>query len=214
MTARRTSASSRLAAYHRKRDLARSGEPGSERSPARKTRRRSNAAAASADAENPPVFVIQKHAATRLHYDLRLEMEGVMRSWAVPKGLPAQTGRKVLAIEVEDHPMSYNTFEGVIPAGNYGAGTVMIWDRGHYLTASDDPAAAHRKGHLDFALVGEKCTGNWTLTRMRHAEDDQQWLLIKRSEPRRRAVIKRDGRDRSVVSGRTLAEIKRDGASD
>ncbi len=192
-----------LAAYRRKRDLSRSGEPAGSGRPQRR--------GGNAVGPDLPTFVIQKHDARRLHYDLRLEMEGVMRSWAVPKGLPARTGRKVLAIEVEDHPLDYAGFEGVIPPGHYGAGTVMVWDRGHYLTAEEDPAAAHRAGKLDFALVGAKCSGNWTLRRMRTQDGDKpQWLLIKRSEPTRRTVIKRDGRERSVATGRTMNEIARE----
>ncbi|MBW8781394.1 MAG: non-homologous end-joining DNA ligase [Verrucomicrobia bacterium] len=180
-----------LSAYRRKRDLARSGEP-----------------AGGSAGEGAPRYVIQKHDATRLHFDLRLEMEGVYRSWAVPKGLPTRVGERVLAVEVEDHPLDYGDFEGVIPSGNYGAGTVMMWDRGVYTVAGETPSAAFRSGKIHFALLGEKCSGEWTLVRLRRKEGDKtNWLLIKNRESRRRSVIKRAGRERSVLSGRTLAEI-------
>ncbi len=189
----------RLTTYRKKRDLSQSGEPDAGRSPWR--------------AAEPLQFVIQKHDATRLHYDLRLEMEGVLRSWAVPKGLPEQPGARVLAVEVEDHPLEYGDFEGTIPAGNYGAGTVMLWDRGHYL-ADGDPVAEYRAGHIDFALVGEKCTGSWSLIRMKRkpGEEKDNWLLIKRKEEQARTVIKKAGRDRSVKSQRTMEQIAREGA--
>src|SRR5882724_7211702 len=97
-------------------------------------------------------FVIQKHDATRLHYDFRLEMEGVLRSWAVPKGLPTEPGEKALAVEVEDHPLAYGEFEGTIPEGNYGAGTVMLWDRGNYVVSGVEAEQAYRQGKIHLAL--------------------------------------------------------------
>ena len=103
-------------------------------------------------------FVIQKHAATRLHYDLRLELDGVMKSWAVTRGPSLVPGEKRLAVEVEDHPVEYNTFEGTIPKGEYGGGTVMIWDRGTW-TPEEDPHRGLKKGHLDLSLDGEKLNG-------------------------------------------------------
>src|SRR5512141_1762284 len=112
-------------------------------------------------------FVVQKHAATRLHYDFRLEMEGVLKSWAVPKGFPAKRGDRRLAVEVEDHPMEYGGFEGTIPEGNYGAGTVMLWDRGTYRISGDDPIGSLRAGKLHLFLEGNKLKGEWTLVRMR-----------------------------------------------
>src|ERR1044071_2060240 len=125
-------------------------------------------------------FVIQKHAATRLHYDLRLELDGVMKSWAVPRGPSLVPGEKRLAVEVEDHPIEYNKFEGTIPKGQYGGGTVMTWDRGSWSPDHD----AHRgldKGHLDFHLNGERLSGGWHLVRMhrRSGEKRNNWLLIK-----------------------------------
>src|ERR1044071_4628037 len=110
-------------------------------------------------------FVIQKHAATRLHYDLRLEVDGVMKSWAVTRGPSLDPGEKRLAVHVEDHPIEYNTFEGTIPQGEYGGGTVMIWDRGTWLPEGD-PHRGLQKGHLSFAVDGEKLHGAWHLVRM------------------------------------------------
>jgi bifunctional non-homologous end joining protein LigD len=189
-------ASPGLQRYHAKRDLRVSGEPGGDRTAAAKTgtvRR----------------FVIQKHDASRLHFDFRLEMDGVLRSWAVPKGVPTKAGDRALAVEVEDHPMAYGKFEGIIPKGNYGAGTVMLWDRGHYTVASVAPERAYREGKIHLALAGQKLVGEWTLVRMPAREGDRgnNWLLIKNSGPVHRAPLGAAARDKSVLSGRTLAEI-------
>src|SRR5216117_1406338 len=121
-------------------------------------------------------FVIQEHDARRLHYDFRLQMEGVLKSWAVPKGLPWKQGEKHLAVEVEDHPIEYGDFEGVIPEGNYGGGTVMVWDRGVWVPI-EDPAAGLAKGKLLFELRGYKLRGVWTLVKIKKSVKD--WLLIK-----------------------------------
>lgn len=155
-------------------------------------------------------YVIQKHDATRLHYDFRLEMEGVYRSWAVPKGLPTKPGERNLAVEVEDHPLEYGSFEGVIPEGNYGAGTVMLWDRGHYTVSGVAPEVAYRQGKIHLALAGEKCVGEWTLVRMhgRPGEAKTNWLVIKNSEAGRHRAPRQGGaREVSVLSGRTLEQI-------
>lgn len=126
-------------------------------------------------------FVVQKHWARRLHYDFRLEIDGTMKSWAVPKGPSLDPSVKRMAVHVEDHPISYNEFEGTIPKGQYGAGKVIIWDRGHWTPAGDDAALAYRAGRLKFELHGGKLRGQWALVRMRSAEGDGRdaWLLMK-----------------------------------
>ncbi len=156
-------------------------------------------------------YVIQKHDATRLHYDLRLELDGVMLSWAVTRGPSLLPGEKRLAIHVEDHPIEYNTFEGVIPKGEYGGGTVMVWDRGHWMPEGD-PHKGMKKGHLEFALDGEKLKGRWHLVRMkkRPGERQEPWLLIKAEDE---AARSKSGPDileempNSAATGRTMKEI-------
>ena len=150
-------------------------------------------------------FVIQKHDASRLHYDFRLEMEGVLKSWAVPKGLTWEKGEKHLAVEVEDHPVEYADFEGVIPAGQYGGGTVMLWDRGNYHVFGEEPAKALRGGRLHLVLDGEKAKGEWALIRTRMEAGKPQWLLLKSGTSIRPISKKRD--DQSVKTGRTMAQI-------
>jgi bifunctional non-homologous end joining protein LigD len=156
-------------------------------------------------------YVIQKHAARRLHYDLRLELDGVMKSWAVTKGPSLVPGEKRLAVQVEDHPIEYNTFEGTIPQGEYGGGAVMIWDRGRWYPEGD-PHQGLKKGRLTFKLEGEKLDGTWHLVRMRGRPNEKKasWLLIKA-----RDEAARDAKDpdileemaESVVSGRSIEEI-------
>src|SRR5512143_243629 len=128
-------------------------------------------------------FVIQKHQARRLHYDFRLELDGVLKSWAVPKGPSYDTREKRLAVHVEDHPVEYGSFEGIIPKGEYGGGTVMVWDQGVWVSLDDDPLAAYRKGVMKFELEGKKLLGKWTLIRMKprpgEKEGPENWLLIK-----------------------------------
>jgi len=158
-----------------------------------------------------PRFVVQKHDASRLHYDFRLELDGVLKSWAVPKGPSTDSKVKSLAVEVEDHPLDYADFEGTIPAGQYGGGTVMVWDRGTW-TPEGDPHRGLQQGKLTFGLDGEKLHGRWTLVRMAGRDRDKKnWLLIKRSDDdapvKPRASHKEAGRDRSVTSGRTMDEI-------
>jgi bifunctional non-homologous end joining protein LigD len=150
-------------------------------------------------------FVIQKHDATRLHYDFRLEMEGVLKSWAVPKGVPTNKGEKRLAMHVEDHPLDYGGFEGTIPEGNYGAGTVMLWDRGTYEAVTGDPLDGYRAGKLHIRMHGEKLAGEWTLVRMRSEGGKEPWLLIKSGEDMKPLSAKRD--DESVVSGKSMQQI-------
>ena len=152
-------------------------------------------------------FVIHKHAARSLHYDLRLEVEGVYRSWAVPKGPSLNPEEKRLAIEVEDHPLEYGEFEGVIPRGEYGAGAVIIWDRGSYL--AENAKAQLLKGKLEFAVLGEKIRGTFTLVRLRpRGKAKNNWLLIKgRDEFVSERVDPVKDAPHSVVSGRTVEEL-------
>jgi bifunctional non-homologous end joining protein LigD len=156
-------------------------------------------------------YVIQKHAARRLHYDLRLELDGVMKSWAITRGPSLDPGQKRLAVHVEDHPTEYNSFEGTIPPGEYGGGTVMVWDRGTWLP-DGDPHKAYAKGHLVFDLHGEKLRGRWHLVRMRGRDRDRHevWLLIKARDeeargPRDPDILQQESR--SAVSGRSIEEI-------
>src|SRR3974390_2899518 len=156
-------------------------------------------------------FVVQKHAARRLHYDFRLELDGVMKSWAVTRGPSLIPGEKRLAVHVEHHPIEYNTFEGTIPQGEYGGGTVMIWDRGRW-SPEGDVHKAYAKGHLDFTLEGEKLSGRWHLVRMnkRRGGTQEAWLLIKARDDAARAPDDPDileDRPLSVASGRSLDEI-------
>jgi bifunctional non-homologous end joining protein LigD len=150
-------------------------------------------------------FVIQKHDASRLHYDFRLEMAGVLKSWAVPKGLPWAKGEKHLAVEVEDHPVEYATFEGVIPQGQYGGGTVMVWDRGDYYVYGEKPLEALREGRMHIVLHGDKVRGEWALIRTRMDADKPQWLLLKSGESL--PPLSKTLDDKSVKSGRTMNQI-------
>jgi bifunctional non-homologous end joining protein LigD len=155
-------------------------------------------------------FVIQKHRASSLHYDFRLEHDGVMLSWAVPKGPSLDPSNKRFAMQTEDHPIEYNRFEGVIPEGEYGGGTVMIWDRGTWEPEVEDVDRALAKGDLKFTLHGQKLRGSWVLVRMR----DRQWLLIKHRDKAASTTDITAAKPRSAVSRRTLASIaRRAGAS-
>src|SRR5881398_802815 len=151
-------------------------------------------------------FVIQKHDARRLHYDFRLQMEGVLKSWALPKGLPWQQGEKHLAVEVEDHPIEYEYFEGVIPEGQYGGGTVMLWDRGTYYVYGEQPLKSLREGKLHLLLDGKKAKGEWTLVRIRGREGEKnQWLILKTGEDIKPISARLD--DQSVKTHRTMKQI-------
>ena len=151
-------------------------------------------------------FVIQKHDARRLHYDFRLQMEGVLKSWALPKGLPWKQGEKHLAVEVEDHPIEYETFEGVIPEGNYGAGTVMVWDSGAYYVYGEQPLKSLREGKLHLVLAGKKAQGEWTLVRIRGRDGEKnQWLILKTGGSAKPPSKKVE--DQSVKTGRTMKQI-------
>lgn len=155
--------------------------------------------------------MIQKHRATALHYDFRLEIGDAMPSWAVPKGPSFDPSQKRLAMQVEDHPLEYAGFEGVIPEGEYGGGTVMIWDEGTYEMLDDvDPAAALKKGELRFTLEGGKLKGRWTLVRT----GPQKWLLIKGRDTYADTTDVTLAQPRSVRTKRLLAEIARDEGGD
>jgi bifunctional non-homologous end joining protein LigD len=202
--AKKTAKTAPLAEYKRKRDFKKTAEPSGKSVVARSKRKLR--------------FVIQKHAATALHYDFRLELDGVMKSWAVPKGPSYDPSVKRLAMEVEDHPIEYNTFEGTIPKGQYGGGTVMLWDRGTYEAEGGGGADALREGYergdLKFILHGERLEGAWVLVRMRRGESRRaQWLLIKhRDETADESYDVTGEVTTSVVSGRTMDEIaKRSG---
>ncbi len=191
-----------LKQYNAKRDFSKTAEPSGQS--ATKTGR---------DAGR--MFVVQKHDATRLHYDFRLELDGVLKSWAVPKGPSLNPADKRLAVEVEDHPIAYAEFEGIIPKGQYGGGTVMVWDRGVWTTGEKNPAAALKRGKLTFTLDGEKLHGEWTLTRLRDTQrtsgGKHNWLLIKRTDDQ----VRTDGQlvdeqPLSVKTGRDLGAIAQD----
>ncbi len=153
----------------------------------------------------PLRFVIQKHDASRLHYDWRLEMDGVLRSWAVPKGPPLALREARLAVHVEDHPVEYGSFEGTIPAGNYGGGTVMLWDHGEYEDVTGKPSEAFHAGKMHVTLRGEKLQGEWILVKDKRDADGNRWLLIKAGEGMKPLSRKQD--DTSVTSGRSMKAI-------
>jgi bifunctional non-homologous end joining protein LigD len=187
-----------LEEYKRKRDFARTPEPGPKVEPKSGHR-----------------FVIQKHRASHLHYDFRLEMEGVLKSWAVPKGPSLDPADKRLAMEVEDHPVSYFDFEGIIPPGNYGAGTVMVWDVGTW-EPEGNASEMLRKGDLKFRLDGEKLHGSFVLAKMRSrrpGSKGNEWLLIKHKDDAVQAGFDIDELDYSVLTRRSLDEIAGDEGS-
>ena len=193
----------KLERYRAKRDFTKTAEPSGGERRAAPARRRSALR-----------FVIQKHAASHLHYDLRLELDGVMKSWAVPKGPSVVPGVRRLAMEVEDHPISYNTFEGTIPEGEYGGGTVMIWDRGTYGETNGGGVEALREGYergkLDISFDGERLQGAFALVRTRGDGERAQWLLIKRTDAHaRRDRELTDAATTSVVTGRSMDQIAR-----
>jgi bifunctional non-homologous end joining protein LigD len=162
------------------------------------------------------VYVIQKHRATALHYDFRLEWNGVLLSWAVPKGPSLDSSVKRLAMQVEDHPMEYASFEGVIPEGEYGGGTVMVWDEGTWTPESPDVNAALAKGDLKFTLHGKKLQGSWVLVRTHGwgSSSGKSWLLIKHRDRYTTTKDVTTQKPRSIVSNKLLAEIAREGGGD
>jgi len=185
-----------LKEYKRKRDFRRTAEPKGAKPLPKQVRGASR-------------FVIQEHDARRLHYDFRLQMDGVLKSWALPKGLPWKQGEKHLAVQVEDHPIEYENFEGVIPEGQYGGGTVMIWDRGTYCVYGEQPVKSLRDGKLHLVLAGEKAKGEWTLVRIRGRNDEKnQWLILKTGSSAKPISKKRE--DQSVKTGRTMKQIAAD----
>lgn len=185
---------SSLKEYHRKRQFEATPEPKGAVGPESAARAR---------------FVVQKHDATRLHYDFRLEIDGVLKSWAVPKGPSLDPADKRLAMETEDHPLDYASFEGVIPKGNYGAGPVMVWDAGYFEPSGDVQAMLH-KGDLKFTLHGEKLKGEFALVRIKSPQDPKgkPWLLLKHRDEAADPHWRIDQHDGSVSTGRTLAEIE------
>lgn len=190
-------ASDPLATYNAKRDFKATPEPEGKRE----------------SSESGNAFIVQKHDATRLHWDLRLEMDGVMKSWAVTKGPSPDPDVKRLAVRTEDHPLSYNTFEGTIPKGEYGGGTVMLWDRGTWEPAKGKSASDIEKGHLHFCLAGERMQGEWLLIRLKKkpGEKRENWLLRKLQDDHAQegdALVEHELT--SVVTGRSMAEIAAD----
>lgn len=198
-----------LAEYRSKRDFGQTGEPSGG------PQTRSDAV------EARPVFVVQKHDASSLHYDFRLELDGVLKSWAVPKGPSLDPADKRLAVMTEDHPLEYAAFEGVIPEGEYGGGTVLVWDTGWWEpdlawiadtkgTTPTDPAAALAKGELKLVLHGSKLSGSWALVQMK-GRGEKNWLLIKhRDEAARPGAKLVDEAPDSVVTGRSLEQVAED----
>ena len=159
-------------------------------------------------------YVVQKHRASQLHYDFRLEYGGVLLSWAVPKGPSLDPSVKRLAMQVEDHPIEYGGFEGVIPEGEYGGGTVMVWDNGEWMPEADDVSAALAKGDLKFTLHGAKLRGSWVLVRTRGYGSGKSWLLTKHRDEfaSERDITQEE--PRSVLSRRLLTDIARDEGGD
>jgi DNA ligase D-like protein (predicted 3'-phosphoesterase) len=191
-------ADDKLREYRRKRDFKKTSEPRG-----RATRR-----------SRQPRFVVQEHAARSHHYDFRLEVDGVLKSWAVPKGPSTNPKEKRLATQTEDHPLDYIDFEGIIPPGEYGAGTVIVWDTGTHRNLTDDGntpiGEGLKKRHIRVFLEGKKLRGTWALTRFR----DNQWLLVKTKDDTadaRRNLVK--SRPESVKTGRTLKEVAAEAAS-
>lgn len=178
-----------LKTYHKKRKFNQTPEPKGKLS----------------KSKGPFHFVVQKHAATRLHYDFRLEYKGVLLSWAVPKGPSLNFDEKRLAMMVEDHPIDYMKFEGVIPDGNYGAGTVMVWDFGNY--AEQLPfKEGLKKGDLKFILNGKKIKGGFALVKLKNSKDKNAWLLIKEKDQYMKQVDITK-KDKSVLSGKSMTQI-------
>jgi bifunctional non-homologous end joining protein LigD len=193
-----------LTKYQSKRNFAVSPEPSGDNESKKRA------------AKGTLLYVIQKHRATQLHYDFRLEFEGVLLSWAVPKGPSLDPSVKRLAMQVEDHPKDYAHFEGVIPEGEYGGGTVMVWDTGTWTPESPDISAALAKGDLKFTLHGKKLNGSWVLVRTRGfgSKSKTSWLLIKHRDQFASSEDVTLEKPRSAVSDRLLAQIAEDNGGD
>ena len=196
-----------LSTYRKKRDFSRTPEPSGE--PEQQPVESSAAA-------TPAIFVIHKHDASRLHYDLRLQIGATMPSWAVPKGPSLNPANKRLAVHVEDHPLDYADFEGAIPQGEYGGGTVMVWDRGTvtFTTEGKTPQQSLEAGLLEFELHGEKLRGNWALVHTKMGGSEKNWLLIKRKDDFARAegdILAEQ--PNSAKTGRSLEQIAAEDAA-
>ncbi|MES4891147.1 DNA polymerase ligase N-terminal domain-containing protein [Streptomyces sp. NPDC096012] len=193
-------AEDRLRKYRGKRDFERTREPSGQ---------------AAGDVGEEPRFVVQIHDARRMHFDFRLEVDGVLKSWSIPKGPSTDPGDKRLAVPTEDHPLDYENFEGVIPPGEYGGGTVIVWDHGTYEPLSHDRrgrpvdfAESLERGHATFRLHGRKLHGEYALTRFRSGDDEEAWLLVRKGPARSdRHGTPDPRRARSVRTGRTLAQV-------
>ena len=210
-----------LQEYERKRNFSKTSEPSGKRGRSKTSKRAATTkSAATKTAAGPrrrhPRFTIQKHAATSLHYDLRLEIDGALASWAVPKGPSTNPADKRLAMRTEDHPMEYLEFEGVIPKGEYGAGPVIVWDRGVFENISEtrkgEPLTLEQgleKGDLKIFLLGEKIRGAYALVRTSKPGDREKWLLIKKkgegADARRRPT---STQPESVLSGKTIEQVR------
>lgn len=198
-----------LDTYRSRRDFARSPEPAGAAAASSRWKKRDN-----------PIFVVQQHDASRMHWDFRLELDGVLKSWAVPKGPSTDPRDKRLAVETEDHPLEYADFEGVIPEGEYGGGAVIVWDAGPYrnLRAGDDGegpsmAQAHAEGRIEVWLEGKKIRGGWALIHGKMGGKPENWLLIKMKDEAadaRRDPVRTE--PQSVISGRTVAQLAGDAA--
>ncbi len=187
-----------LKTYKEKRNFEVTSEPAGE-------------AAAKSESKQSLQYVIQKHRATSLHYDFRLEHKGVLLSWAVPKGPSLDPSVKRLAMHVEDHPLDYGGFEGIIPEGEYGGGTVMVWDNGEWTPESPDIDEALKKGDLKFQLKGQKLHGSWVLVRTRgFGGSDKSWMLIKHRDKFASTEDITAEKPRSVLTKRLLAQIADD----
>ena len=200
----------KLEEYRRKRQFDRTPEPAGEPDETKKDRRLPKPKLGLEPVtEYGDTFVVQKHSATRLHYDFRLAIDGTLKSWAVPKGPSLNSADKRLAVQTEDHPLEYGGFEGKIPEGNYGAGTVMVWDRGTFRVEGKlDALKQLERGEIKFSLNGEKLRGSFVLVKLKHSQKGNEWLMIKHKDAAEDPGWDIEGHDGSVLTGRTLLEIK------